>query len=123
MEFFVMERRGMILSSADTPNQCKDIGHRSYEYYAKLVFHPTTQLDSSSFLVDHAVVDSIIQDSSRKGSCEQMHNSIMDGLRNDHRLESVIAIKVTIIPVYPAGMANLTKIYVPSPNFLKYLSV
>lgn len=118
-----MERKGLITARHTTNNQCKDKGHNSYEYYAKLVFEENTPLDKNKFLVDHTEVDQSIQESTRSGSCEQMHDSIMVRLQTNPKFVHVVAIKVTIIPVYPSGMANLTKVWVKNKLFIKYLAI
>lgn len=121
---YVMERRGIFSPNKHTNNQCKDVGHNHYEYNCKIAFHPTTKLDENDFLIDHVDVNQVIQDCLLNGSCERMHKRIMVNLQNilSERGIVAIAIKVTIIPKYPEGLANLTYIYTKSKEDILYLN-
>lgn len=123
MKFYLMERKGIFHPIHDTSNQCKDIGHKHYEYLCKVAFNPSTKLDDNDFLIDHMDIDSTIQGCLIHGSCERMHKTIMNNLLR--KLESqginVKAIKITIIPRYPDAMANLTYIYSDNESSLAYL--
>lgn len=119
-----MERLGMYTPSQSTDNQCKDKGHKYYEYKCRIFFDPSTELDENDFLIDHSEVDAVIMNCNPTGSCEGMHQKMMKAILNLFKKDGikVLAIKVTIIPKYPEGMANLTYIYVTSPKYVGLVS-
>jgi ribosomal protein L21E len=124
MEFYLMERQGMFQPSESTANQCKDVGHKYYEYKCKIYFDPSTKLDDDDFLIDHAEIDKTIQECNPLGSCEGMHKKIMSAIVKRFETEKVetLAIKVTITPKYPVGMANLTYIKVKDKAYVGLVS-
>src|SRR6202000_1156902 len=76
MEWFIMHRNGNFVPTAESSNQCKVMGHTSYNYTLSLIFPGTIKLDDQSFIVDHSEIDRLIQSLDLLGSCEQMQQLI-----------------------------------------------
>jgi hypothetical protein len=121
-----MERKGMfkVNPSDFRPNQCKVSGHEYYEYLCKIVFSEDTKLDSNQFVIDHQQVDNVIVNCKKIGSCEQYHTVMMNELINYFKKKEIpiLAVKITIIPRFPDGQAQLSKIW-GNKNNLKFLSL
>lgn len=116
-KFFVMTRKGHIVPSKMTSNQCKVEGHEDYDYIIKLVFPEFTKLDENDFLIDHQKIDDVIQNMFHKGSCERMHINICERMlkKLERKGLDIIAYKCSIIPVdkqrNQSGVAMLEYLY------------
>lgn len=120
---FIMQRSGIFNPKKHTSNQCKESGHNHYEYICKIAFAPNTKLDVNDFLIDHIDVNKTIMDCALKGSCEKMHLTIMQALMDELTLRDikVMGIKLTIIPKYPGGLAELSYISI-NPRYKSNLT-
>lgn len=78
--FFVMTRRGLFRPASHTQNQCKEPGWPEYSYELRMVFRGDMALDESGFIVDHAEIDSMIQELRLTGSCEEFTTRILHSL-------------------------------------------
>lgn len=125
MEFFIMNREGFFYPSKMTHNQCKVEGHHAYRYELKCVFSQRTILDKDKFIIDHIHIDNLIASLRLSGSCEEMHQRILSALRNlfTDKGIPVAAIKITIFPEAPKGVAHLTYVWASSPRNVHYLSL
>jgi len=64
-----MERKGMFTSTKSSNNQCKDVGHKYYDYICIIKFQP--ELDYQGFLIDHQKIDDTINSLPNTESCEE----------------------------------------------------
>lgn len=79
--YFVMNRLGTFTPIGSQDNQCVNTGEKVYDYFVRLVFDGTMQLDEKEFIIDHMEVDQIIQSLTLRSSCEAMTKHISDSLR------------------------------------------
>src|SRR5579885_2190456 len=78
--YFIMYRRGQFHPSVMTNNQCGVMGVPEYYYSLKLVFDGDLKLDKDDFIIDHQVLDDIIQGLKLSSSCEDMQRKICEAL-------------------------------------------
>lgn len=119
-KFYIMERKGVFISNTREINQCKEEGHKNYEYSCKIFFEPKTTLDTDDFVIDHNEINDAVSECQKAGSCERMHINIMNAILKKLTLNNIdaMAIKVTITPIYPGGMAILSHAYVRQDKYL-----
>lgn len=99
MEYYALTRNGTIRPSMATPNQCKDVGHKSYNYTVRCVFNvKKTPLDKDGFTVDHNDIAKQISDHDFLGSCEEMQNEIFKVVHKLLIQYNVVAYKCTLMP-------------------------
>lgn len=125
MANYIMERKGFFKSFKSSDNQCKGKGHLNYSYQIKIAFSRKCLLDKSYFLIDHQHIDDVIQKITFKSSCEVMHQNILKELKLlfYNKKLNILAIKTTIKPIKPEGMAELTYIYSLKKDYLIFLSI
>lgn len=110
-EAYVMHKRGQFRPSKFTKNQCKSQNHDNYFYH--IIFVTDCVKDKNGFILDHNLIDQSIQNSKIKGSCEEMHDIIMQiFLEKVTPLieNNVYAYKCILSPTLPNGSAYLEKI-------------
>lgn len=119
MEFYIMYRNGIIVPPHPTPNQCKVEGHPIYYYTIGMVFPKDVQLDDNQFIIDHAYVDSLIsQQLSLTGSCEEMHKTICEHVRELFKSKDIplVACKCTLKPSQGENAAYMEYVYLRNRN-------
>lgn len=67
---FVLTRKGTFTINAFTSNQCKAKGHTSFLYKIKITCD--SKLDDHGFVIDHQIIDNVVQNTTHVGSCEQI---------------------------------------------------
>lgn len=75
---FKINRSGVVKTNHTSKNQCKDVGHKKYEYEAKVTVG--SKLDKDGFVIDHADIHKAVEKLFKKGisSCEMMaHQAAM----------------------------------------------
>lgn len=78
--YFIMYRRGEFHPSVMSSNQCGVEGVPTYFYSLKLVFDGDLKLNKDDFIVDHQVLDDIIQGLTLTSSCEDMQRAICSAI-------------------------------------------
>lgn len=105
---FIMRRKGEFELTSDSHNQCKEGGHRKFKYKVKL--EAQNRLDSDGFIVDHEVIDQMIQSEIKNAdSCENIAKTITYGLIDLLSEEGVeiINLSVRVIPKGNNVKANI----------------
>lgn len=122
VSILTMERKGILYTdSQQSDNQCKDVGHKHYSYNVKVVFASKVELDKDRFIVDHSRIDQIVQEAFQVTSCEGMHIDILEALVEGLEDQFPVAIKLTIVPINPEGVANIGIIWSKKSKFINYL--
>jgi len=113
MEFYVMTRKGNFQPHKYTKNQCKVEGHRKYFYEIKMCFSHKVRLNEQKFIIDHKVIDDLIQSLKLIGSCEEMHSSICTAIKNLFSTNNItlLGCKTNIIPS-GRSLAHMSYIYI-----------
>lgn len=68
----VLHKHSTIHTSAATLNQCKDVGHKAYNYEIEITCGE--QLDTNGFIIDHSEIHHVIEGviNNQMGSCEEL---------------------------------------------------
>lgn len=68
----VLHKHSSVHTNAAAMNQCKDVGHKDYDYEIEIT--TTTKLDADDFIIDHTTVHKVIENvvQTRMGSCERL---------------------------------------------------
>lgn len=123
MNYSTMTRKGNFTITEFTKNQCKKEGHSIYNYEIVTLFSSKLILDRDGFILDHIKVDSCIQNSKLKGSCEEICSEISMNLRKMYnRLKiPVIAICVKILADGDKSKAYITHFWIKNRNVIPLL--
>ena len=70
-EEFILQRYGLIETDLVSPNQCKDKGHKTYEYLVRITC--LNKLNNEGFLVDNKAINHVMKYSlTQMTSCEKL---------------------------------------------------
>lgn len=114
MEFYIITRSGIFIPSEFTGNQCKEVGHKSYNYHIKMVFlREEVDLNKEGYVVDHAEIGDLIHYLHLSGSCEEMHLKIHEALKNFFELKGIEfhGYRCTIQPDAYLGHASIEYVF------------
>lgn len=113
--YFVMHRVGTY-KTQPTPNGCRSVVQKDFNYEFKMLFPGDMILNKDSQILDHSHIDAMVRKLKPKGSCEQMHLTIMKALPlfMERKKITLAAYKATIRPVIKPGE------HVP-PAFMEYV--
>ena len=96
-----LNRSGVCEANMISDNQCKAVGHKKYEYEARIVFKP--KLDEQGFVIDHTAIHAVVESVFGGGmmSCEQITLKIAKKIEKACREHgcSIISIYVKVRPV------------------------
>lgn len=124
--YYVMNRSGEFEPIRPTSNQCKEPGHLRYGYELRMCFFGAMQLDQNQFILDHQLVDDLVQSLALTGSCEEMHKLISRQLRTMMTRKNIelAACKCTIKPKPdgPAFLEFITLNELASPHLLSLVA-
>jgi len=69
---YTINRMGVVSTNHKSHNQCKDVGHKKFEYHARVKVGP--KLDKDGFVIDHKDIHAAIEKRFFDGisSCEEM---------------------------------------------------
>lgn len=96
-----LNRKGRCKANHSSANQCKAVGHKLYDYEARITVGP--KLDKQGFVIDHLVIHNAVKDvfENSMTSCECLALNIADAIEKackKHKCK-VISIYVRINPV------------------------
>jgi 6-pyruvoyl-tetrahydropterin synthase len=97
---YTINRKGTIKTSLTSENQCKSVGHTSYNYEAKV--EVSDKLDSSGFVIDHSEIHKAIERAFNKmTSCEKLALSCAKRIIKRCKKHGcvVLSVYVKIVPV------------------------
>ena len=69
---YTVNRKGNIKTNLVSGNQCKDVGHTSYKYEAKVTV--SDKLDKDGFVIDHSEIHNAVEHvfKNKMTSCEKL---------------------------------------------------
>lgn len=67
---YKINRVGQVSTNHKSPNQCKSVGHKDFEYHAKVKVGP--KLDDQGFVIDHLDIHKAIAATFEKGIASEM---------------------------------------------------
>lgn len=103
-EHFIMHRFGQIETELTAPNQCKDVGHSTYDYVVKITCF--NRLNSDGYLIDNKAINRTMKMAmTQMMSCEQLcirFAEVLETLFNDSSVP-VCELYVSLEPVVPGA--------------------
>jgi hypothetical protein len=100
MAKFIMNRSGLFDLFNKSTNQCKAIGHRIFSYSVRIT--AGDKLDKDGFIIDHQIIDNLIQSDVEANSCELIAKSIAISLNELLISEDVAVIEIHVV-IKPIG--------------------
>jgi len=109
MEYFTMIRKGIIKPTESTKNQCKFEGFDHYIYEINMAFGSLQQLNENGFIIDNTDVDLCICGLPLEGSCEQMHEKMLQAVKDLMKTKGadMIAYRASLYP-YSTSQGNIS---------------
>lgn len=123
MSFLRINRLGEVNSNLTSTNQCKDVGHKRYQYHICLVC-PDTNTDDQEFVIDHVAIHKTVEKyfNRRMNSCEGLVKGlsvVIENLAKKHGTY-VVDLYIKLAPIFdgpePANRAYME--YSKSGNFI-----
>jgi hypothetical protein len=109
--FLIINRFGSFQVNASDHNQCKDTGHKDFNYEVRVRCEP--ELDDLGFVIDHHELDVAIKIQAFQpvmGSCEQFIVRVAQAIRDVLQEKGVVftGIYLAIKPVDAVAFMELT---------------
>lgn len=120
MPFLKINRFGRVTTNKSSKNQCKEVGYKEYDYQVSVTC-PSTNVDGSGFVIDHAVIHEAVEKffKSKMNSCEKIAidlAKVLYKLLVDHKC-NLTDLYIKIVPVAPDSPNKAYMEYSLSGNF------
>jgi hypothetical protein len=104
MSFLRINRFGRVEANQLSFNQCKDVGHKEYDYQISICC-PDTNVDSNEFIIDHAYIHQKVVSyfKTNMTSCEGICKDLAIHLKKTMAKHKVhmVDMYIKIMPVLP----------------------